>query len=233
MFARHVPTSHPFRVLRCSSPRRGLSYRLTLPSPRSLRASRLSAAAAGKIRLTNFCNRFSKTSTWRTFDSRGERRTRAQRITYDGTKAPAYDSGEGAVDVAPTASDNPHSTFRSRRSSLERRTILVVPPIEGSSCDAPPSRRFQPRTGSADQPLTSPVIAPARGRNPWLIRPEPLPPPPRQRTTVFPAQDAFHRRVLARPHLRGASSANPPPGTKDFAVPAGLPTLLRLPQTEG
>jgi hypothetical protein len=67
------------------------------------------------------------------------------------------------------------------RSGLERRTFLVVPPIEGPSCDAPPPRRSQPWTGSANHPLTSPVAAPARGRNPFLVQPEPLPPPPRQR----------------------------------------------------
>jgi hypothetical protein len=59
------------------------------------------------MRLTDFCNRFSKRAPARTFDSRGERYACAQRFTCDGAKAPAHDPSESAVDVAPPASTDP------------------------------------------------------------------------------------------------------------------------------
>jgi hypothetical protein len=170
------------------------------------------------MRLTNFCNRFSTRApaeplilevsdalarcASRATEPRPQRTTRVRaHLTY------AQSFGRPGCDV-------PHLSMWA--SSVARS--WWVPPIEGPSCDAPPSRRFQPRTRSASRPLTSPVAEPIRSRNPFWTQPEPLPPPPRQRTTAFPAQDAFHRRVLARRRFHGTSGASPPP------VPRILPS---------
>jgi hypothetical protein len=84
------------------------------------------------------------------------------------------------------------------------------PRSRSPSDGAPPRRRFRPRAGRKNQPLTPPV-APTRGRD-LTPSPEPLPPPLRQKGAAFPARSAFPRRA-ARSVFAFASTSNadPPP----------------------
>lgn len=71
---------------------------------------------------------------------------------------------------------------------------------------------------AADEECESPSDIPCRrtrlGPKPLLDATRTASTAASSKTTTFPAQDAFHRRVLARPRFHGASSASPPPGPR-------------------
>jgi hypothetical protein len=102
--------------------------------------------------------------------------------------------------------------------------------IEGPACGAPPPRRFRPRTGSANLPLTPHVVEPLRGRKPrGVTRPEPLLPPPRQRPRLPRSRAPFLDECsLGAAFTEPRTRARHP--SLDFAIQAGLPTLFRLPE---
>jgi hypothetical protein len=86
-----------------------------------------------------------------------------------------------------------------------------VPPIEGPSLRRTSAVAFSATDGECESTSDAPCHRTRRAET-RRAQPEPLPPPPRQRTTAFTTQGAFHRRVLARRRFHDTSNASPPPG---------------------
>jgi hypothetical protein len=155
------------------------------------------------MRLTDFCNRFST----RVPDERSILEvsdTLACTVTYDGAKAPAHDSSESAFDDAFSASAASLTNARIFRCGFERLAFLVGSSDRRTLARRPTDAAFSAVIGECES--TSDVLCRwiRRAETLWT-QPEPLPPPPRQRTAVFPAQNAFvptsaHSVPLAR-HL--------------------------------
>jgi len=228
--ARCVPTSHPFACCDvallvgdwatashylCSARREPLG------PPRARRGRCVLPTSATDSRHEHLTN--VRLSRWAP-------RLRASHHVRRG-KAPAHDSSETAFDDALPASDGSRTMSPLFGSPALRPVFWWDSSAAGSwwflrskdpPRDAPPPRRFQPQTRSASRPLTPHVAGSSSGRNPIRNQPRPLPPPPRQRTTAFPAQSAFHRRVLARFRFRGTSGASPPPNARTLPSRLGF-----------
>ena len=162
------------------------------------------------MRLTDFCNRFSTRapdersilevsdalarSASRTTEPRPQRTTRVKaqltlrrqlRMSRTRRAAPV-----GAVSSAA------RSWCSSDRRTLVRRTSAAAFSAVNGECESPsdiPCRRTRP------------------GPKPLLNATRTASPATSSKATAFPAQDAFHRRVLARSRFRGTSGASPPP----------------------
>jgi hypothetical protein len=219
-------------VLRRSSPHRGSSYRLTLPLRRSNGASRLPSPAARKMRLTDFCNRFST-------------RAPAERPILEVSDALARCASR-ATEPKPqrTTRVKAHLTLRSqlrkiltrtpRRSDVgfERRTFLVGSFDRRTRVRRPTATAFSAADGECESSSDAPCRrAPPRPKAPGCDPTRTASAATSSKATASTIQSAFPRRVLARRRFHGTSNASPPPvpglchpgRASDALSPPGIP----------
>jgi hypothetical protein len=174
------------------------------------------------MRLTHFCNRFS-------------------------TRAPNERSIPEVSDTlarsaSRTTEPKPQRTTRVTTQLTLRRQLRMsrtrrarsfrsksrAPHVPGGSSDRRPLVRrtsvaaFSAVNGERESPSDIPCRRTRPGPRPLLNATRTASPAASSKATAFPAQDAFHRRVLARRRFHGTSGASPPPGPRTLPSRPGF-----------